>query len=442
MTEDFLLNSTTAKELYSEIATLPIIDFHNHLELSNKKYENITELWISSDPYKHRLMRISGVKEYYITGKATPREKFDSFCNIFPSLAGTPVYTWCLMELSYFFKTDITPSKKSSDALWHIMNEQIIGLNSSDILKHFKIEYASPVAELTEDISKYRSLSSFAPSLRGDSIISATPSFIKTLGELTEIKITSLEDYLSAISKRLDLFSVFNCKFVDHALDDGFVYIGDDGKNAERFEKMLAGKDYNRVALSSYILKHLAQEYGKRGFVLQLHIGAIRKTSDRLLSVAGPAGGYAAIGRVEVREIVKLISDIEKICLPKTIIFPLNPSQTEEYATLSGSFSKDGINGAVTLGPAWWWCDHKYGIENTLKAISSYSVLSQFIGMTTDSRSPLSFVRHDYFRRIVCSYLASESEHGEYPKSKDELKKMLRDVCYENAKSLIKPQDL
>ncbi len=438
MRDDFLLTSPLARELYARVSELPIIDYHNHLELGGQAYSNITELWLNCDPYKHRLMRICGVPESYITGAADDREKFEAWCEIFHKIAGTPVYAWSLMELSNIFDCELIPSRETSTRLWELLNEKIAGLTASDILAKFNIEYASPVASLLDDVSIYAKTSSLAPSIRGDNATMPNPDFVRRLETAVNVRITSLEAYLSALSARINYFKSVNCKFADHALDDKFTYIADDGKNPERFEALLAGREYDKDALMSHILRYLGGEYGRSGLTMQLHFGAIRKTSTRLRELAGPAGGYAAIGEVSIRELVRLLDDIEKIALPRTILFPLNPSQVESTATLAGSFSKDGVSSVVSLGAAWWWCDHRDGIERVLGALTSYASLSSFIGMTTDSRSPLSFVRHDYFRRVVCEWLARRSINGEFPPDADSLGEILTQICYYNAKNIIR----
>lgn len=442
---DFLLRSELAKKLYSDIAEkLPIIDYHNHLNiqdvLSNRKFENITQLCISSDPYKHRAMRILGVEEKYITGDSSDYEKFEKWYQCLPRLAGNSLYDWSVMESKQIFGMEIEPFEKDAEQVWNEANEKLEGMPAKSILDHFNIEYSAPCTSLNDDISAYTELDTFAPSLRGDTIVSADKSFISKLSEITGISIASLYDFEKAVDRRLLEFAAAGCRFADHALDDGFVYAKDDGKNEERFAALLAGEtlaETEKTLLSSSILKRLGCLYAKHNLAMQLHIGAKRITSKRLRMIAGPAGGYAAIGNcVHVKSLTELLDDIEQGAygLPKTILFTLNPADNAVLTIMSGSFSKDGVESIVTQGPAWWWCDHRQGIENMLESMSAYSVLSTFIGMTTDSRSLTSFVRHDYFRRILCNWIASRVMDEALPDNYEILSDIVKKMCYENAK--------
>ena len=275
-------------------------------------------------------------------------------------------------------------------------------------MSRFNVEYQSPVATLFDDLSGFDR--DVAPSLRGDNLIYGTG-----------IEIKSRESYVRAVGVYLDKFDEKGCRFADHALDSGFFENDTDGEG--------------RVILSM-----LAKEYKRRGWTLLLHLDAKRKTSERLARVAGPAGGYAAVGgNFPISSICELLNSMElSDGLPDTVLFPLNMNDAAPLAVMQGSFSEDGVPSKVGLGPAWWWCDHKLGIENTLECISSFGVLSSFIGMTTDSRSILSFVRHDYFRRILASYLDRKNTECEWDLPFDALCDIAKRICYENAKEKIR----
>ena len=424
MKEDYLLKTENARQIYASVRDLPIIDYHNHVSLSDisegKKFSDIYELWIKSDPYKHRLMRICGVAERYITGDASAYEKFRKYCEIFPTLAGNPVYDWSRMEMSYIFGIDEEINIENADYIYSECNKMLAKdeFSAINILKKFDIEYQSPVAALFDDISGFGG--GTAPSLRADNLLIPTSELEETLSENTGIKITDTESYVRAVSVYLDRFHEAGCRVADHALDDGF------------FEK-----DGDRV--SQEILKMLAGEYAKRGWTMLLHLGAKRKTSERLRALAGAAGGYAAVGGgFPISSLCELLGEAEsKYALPNTVLFPLNISDVAPLAVMQGSFSEDNVPSKVQLGPAWWWCDHKLGIESTLDAIASFGVLSCFIGMTTDSRSILSFVRHDYFRRILASFIDRKNTEGEWGLSIDKQCEMARRICYFNAKEKI-----
>ena len=425
MKENYLLKTDSAVRLYREhLCDLPIIDFHNHVSVKDikgkKRYSSLTEIWLSADPYKHRLMRICGIPEYYITGDAEPYQKLERFFEIFPRLAGTPVYDWSRMELSRIFGIDGIPTSQNARYVYDKCGEMLSSeeFTCDAILSRFGIEYQSPVATAFDELSDFDGVTT-ASSLRGDELLSPTAELYKRLGERTGIRVTDTDSYVRSISLILDSFSKKGCKFADHALDDGFF---SDGAGEKR-----------------ELLIRLGNEYAKRGWTLLLHLGAKRQTSQRLKALAGAAGGYAATGGgFDVSALCDTLGEMEAMGgLPDTVLFPLNMNDQAPISVMQGSFSEDGTPSKVQLGPAWWWCDHAMGIENTLECISSFGVLSEFIGMTTDSRSILSFVRHDYFRRIFASYLTERNDMREWELTESMLGEIGRRVCYENAKSKI-----
>jgi len=424
MNKEYLLKTSKAKKLYLEYAKdLPIIDFHNHVSVTdiavNRQFDNMYELWIASDPYKHRLMRVCGIHEHFITGEAAPFEKFEKYCEIFPYLAGNPVYDWSRMELSQVFGIEEIPTKENAKYVFDKCGEMLSSREFSNnaILSRFHIEYQSPVSNLFDDLSQFDG-KSVAPSLRGDDLLSPTDTFKEKLEENTGVAVTDTESYVRAVSVMLDRFSKKNCRFADHALDSGFFEDDTDGKKKD-------------------ILTRLGVEYAKRGWTLLLHLDAKRKTSTRLSRLAGPAGGYAAVGgNFNISEICDLLNAMEeKGGLPDTVTFPLNMNDQAPLAVMQGSFSENFTPSKVQLGPAWWWCDHALGIENTMNCIASFGVISQFIGMTTDSRSILSFVRHDYFRRLLCSWMDKQNTAMEMELPFDIQGEIIKKICYENAKT-------
>ena len=403
MQPDYLLQTKNARSLYEEHAkNLPIIDFHNHVSVadiaSDRQFENLTELWLVSDPYKHRLMRICGVPETFITGDAEPFEKFQKYCQIFPYLAGNPVYDWSRMELQQVFGIEKLPSAENARYLYDRAGELLKSSEYSHngILGRFSIAYQSPVAQLGDSLENFDG-KTVAPSLRGDSLLTAA-----SLPQDLEVQ--------------LDGFHDKGCRFADHALDAEF-FRGEEG--AERIKRLVS----------------LGVQYAKRGWTLLLHMGARRSTSPRLAQLAGPAGGYAAAGSsFDVSGVCDLLGKMEAAGgLPDTVLFPLNMADQAAFAVLQGSFSQDGVASKVQLGPAWWWCDHAMGIENTLNCIASFGVVSRFIGMTTDSRSILSFVRHDYFRRLLCSWLDGQNEARQWMLTPEIQGSMVEKICYYDA---------
>ncbi len=428
MDKNFLLKTKTARKLYNQFAKdLPIIDFHNHLSVSDyqsdRKFSDITDVWIKSDPYKHRLMRICGVDEHYITGNATAYEKFQKYCEIFPMLAGNPVYDWSRMELSFIFGITDEINGKNAKTIFDKANALLKTpeFSHNGILSKFNVRYQSPVATITEDLSGFSK--NMAPSLRADQLLAPTDNLKKELESQTGISTSDKQGFMKAIATKLQEFDKAGCKFADHALDAGFFEQSDAKEKVE-------------------LLTELGTQYAKLGWTLLLHIDAKRSTSQRLLELAGPAGGYACVGgNFNISAVCDLLGQMEKQGgLPDTIIFPLNLSDQAPLAVMQGSFSQDGVASKVQLGPAWWWCDHEMGITNTLKAISNFGVLSQFIGMTTDSRSVLSFMRHDYFRRILCSWLDEQNIKCEWGLSVEALGEIVKKISYQNALEKINKQ--
>ncbi len=442
---DFLLNTKTSKKLYGFVKDLPIIDYHNHLSLSdineNKRFTDIYDMWISPDPYKHRAMRMCGVSEYYITGDALKEEKFIKWCETLTQLIGNPLYHWSLMELQTIFKINKIPNKENAVWIYTQCNKYLADneVTALGLLDKFNVECACPCASVIDDISIFENSDGLSPSLRGDDIVNPTIDFIKKLSQITAIDIINLKTYKEAVVKRLDYFQKCGCVFSDHALDNGFVF-SSDGEDANKLFNQLLNEDVNQQTkekLMSHLLLFLGKEYSKRHFVMQLHIGAQRYTSTKLRNKVGPAGGFAAIGNsVNVKSLTYFLDTLDscEFGLPKTVLFTLNPSDDALISVLSGSYSKDGECALITQGPAWWWCDHKLGMENMLENTSAFSVLSNFIGMTTDSRSFLSFVRHDYFRRILCNWVGKKVETGEFVCSNTTLQSIVKKICYTNAK--------
>ena len=444
----FLLNTEKAKTLYDSVKALPIIDYHNHLSLAdisqNKRFVDVYDLWIAPDPYKHRAMRMVGVEEYYITGNATRQEKFVKWCETMGKLALHPLSHWSYMEMEKVFGVTEKIDGANAQKLYAYCNRYLQDneVTVDSLLSFFDVEYACPCASLVDELALFGEDKRLAPSLRGDDIVAVTEGFVQKMEGLTGSKIECLADFERAVSLRLDEFKNRGCTYSDHALDNGFVFHADDGNNTERFALALKGKitAADKEKLASYLLVFLGKEYAKRGFVMQLHIGAERYTSSKLRKAAGAAGGFAGIGNsVDARSLTLFLDAVDstEYGLPKTLLFTLNPADNALVSVLSGSYAKDGVAGLVSQGPAWWWCDHKLGIVDMLENASAFGLLSNFVGMTTDSRSFLSFVRHDYFRRILCDWLAQKWAQGELLCDEEELVGLAKQLCYQNAKNSV-----
>jgi len=456
---DFLLQNDYSKKLYHQVAAaLPIIDPHNHIETAtlatNKKFDNIYQLWVQNDPYKHRAMRIYGIEEALITGARSDYDKFLAWATCFQSTMGNPLFHWSCMELKTLFGIDEILVPNNANAIWHSANELLKGdgFGALDIVKKFNVELLSTSDELLDsleyhiDLKNQQSTVACLPSLRSDSIISfnkSYPDWLLNLERITSIKVTSLSDYKKAICNRLDFFDRNGCLLSDHSLDSGFQFLIVKESEADEiytaFLKQQLISAYDTIRLQSYLLYFLASEYAKRKWKMQLHIGANRYTSTVLRNKVGPAGGYASIGNVtNVASLCTFLDELDKEnCLPKTILYTLNPADNAVFASLTGSFSEDGVQAKIQFGPAWWYNDHYDGIHQQLSALSSYGLLATAIGMTTDSRSILSFSRHNYYRRILCNIIGGWVEEGKLPEDWELISTMVKNISYYNIKKWI-----
>lgn len=499
---DFLLNSRQASELYHSYAEgTPVVDYHNHLDVNDictdRQFGDIAGLWVTSDRYKHRAMRIAGIDERYITGDASDYEKFSVWCSLLPSLIGNPLFHWSCLEMKNLFGVDEVPGKDNAEAIWNHCNRLLSqkSFSTNSILKHFNVMRLTTSDDLLDDVSRHTEASKVSgikvtPSLRADSALAFdSPSYAKWLSRLSACRISrsavipdSLDDYCEAIISHIRRFEENGCVLADHSLDSGFSFIRTSRDEAAKiFRRVVeslsssnqsdaagshndavtgshhdvnpgcrdtqpecchkAGLDISEediVKLKSYMLEFLAKEYAKRSWVLQLHIGAERWTSSRLRNVAGPAGGYACPGEsVDLKSLCSFLDalDIDDL-MPKVVLYTLNPADNAVLSTLTGSYALSGVQ-KVQFGPAWWYNDQKSGIEDNLDALASYSLLFRSIGMTTDSRTILSFSRHEYFRRILCNFLGGMMSRGEIPGDIDFVGKAVEDISYRNANKWI-----
>lgn len=441
--ENFLLENKVAKDLYARAAEgCPIVDFHNHLPVrdlcEDRNYPDIGTLWVCSDPYKHRAMRLMGLDERLISGAASPKEKFDAWCRTVPALVGNPLFHWSCLEMKRFFGIDEIPSEAGADRLWAHCNNLLKedGFSMGALLRKTGVRKATTSDDLLDDTSLHREASrvsgiEISPSLRADSILALNPSWLERLSPEED----SLDAFLEAVSLRLDTFAGNGCRLSDHALDNGFVFKATSRERASwLFRKRDRMDRSEKAELFSYLLEWLGRQYAVRGWVMQLHIGAERWTSTHLRTLAGSAGGFACPGSgADIRSLCRFLDAMDRDGgMPKVILYTLNPADNAALATLTGSFSESGVQ-KIKFGPAWWFNDHFYGIEENLEVISSYSLLSQSLGMTTDSRNVLSFSRHEYFRRILCNWLGTKVARGHFPKDPDLLEDLVKDICYQNA---------
>ena len=457
---NFLLTNALAEELFHEVAApLPLIDYHNHLNpihlADNQRFENISRLWVTTDPYKHRAMRICGIPEEKITGKADDREIFINWCKTVPYTVGNPLYHWSVLELKQFFGIDDIPDGNNAVKIWEECNKQLDEreLGAMDILKGMNVELLCTSDDFCDDLSSHMKASAsehnirVLPSLRADTALSFDqPTFKEWLGRLEKITTVSVKDmdsYCEALIRRIDAFGDAGCVFSDHSLEGGFQFRTVTKDIASSlFSNVLKGNlpdGAGNLALKSWLLQFLGQEYGRRKWIMQLHVGAHRSTSSRLKRLVGTYGGYAALGKAcDIESLCKFLDVLELGGnLPDTILYTLNPADNAAFATITGSFAEDGTPGKIQFGPAWWYNDHLEGMRQQLITLSSYGLISQFIGMTTDSRSVLSFSRHEYFRRILCNLIGNWTEEGVLPNDKDLLSELVKNIAFNNIKQKI-----
>jgi glucuronate isomerase len=455
--DNFLLHNETAERLFHEVAKpLPIIDYHNHINAhhlsSDHKFENITDLWIKNDPYKHRAMRINGIPEQYITGNADPYEKFVHWAKTVPYTLSNPLFHWSSIELKRVFDIDTVLTEKNARDIWEHCNTLLSehGYGASEIVQKCNAEIICTSDELLDELTDHQITQKkefgfkVYPSLRCDKALtldSTSSAYFSQIAESVGVPVKNLNNFKEALLNRIDYFDSNGCQLADHALDSGFLFSLPTEKKAELiFYKILkgelvSGEEVNQ--LRSHLLLFLGGEYGKRDWVMQLHVGAQRYTSSRLRTLAGPAGGFTCIGNTcDIKSLVTFLDTLEKDGkLPRTILYTLNPADNEAFASITGSFAEDNVPGKIQFGPAWWYNDHIDGIRKQLMTISSYGLLSRFIGMTTDSRSILSLYRHEYFRRICCNLIGEWVELGELPDDALALDRLVKDISYSNIKN-------
>jgi len=458
--DNFLLDNDISQSLFHEVAKkLQVVDFHNHINpqhlASDKMYNNIGELWVNEDPYKHRAMRINGQFENIITGKETSdKDKFNAWATTLPKTIGNPLFHWSCMELKRVFDIDEILTPSNAEEVWNTCNLKLKekSFSATNIMKRWNVDAICTSDNWFDDLSIHKQASlvsgfTVLPSLRADEALNIvnwkTSNFLVQLSQTSKQEIKTLEDLKSALHHRLEYFNDHGCKLSDHALNSGFSYqYCSEEKATSIFKNIIADKKITSdetIQFQSYLLGVLGKSYSTFGWTMQLHIGAYRTTSSRLRALLGPAGGFATIGRAaNIESICSFLDYLEKDgALPSVILFTLNPTDNEALATLTGSFAEDGKPGKVQFGPAWWYNDHLTGIQDQLMAVSNYGLLSRFVGMTTDSRSILSFSRHEYFRRILCNMIGNWVEKGLFPMDEKFLQELVTDISYTNSKKII-----
>ena len=399
--DSFMLKNDVANTLYKEFAKdLPIIDYHCHLSpkmiATDYKFKNPYDVFLSGDHYKWRQMRSAGMDEEYITGSADDFQKWKAFAKIMPMLVGNPLYHWTALELKRYFDVDIPMDEENAEKIWDICNEKIKGgsFTAKNLIKMSNVEVICTTDNPYDDLKYHRELKDFETKV--------LPTFRPDLNE----------DIKSDITQRMDYFHENGCRLSDHSVDE----MTDDVA-----EKII----------------FLGREYAKRGWVMQLHIGALRNNNTRMYERLGADTGFDSINDFNIAEKLAYILDsLEKDdLLPKTILYTLNPKDNYVIGTMIGNFQKSPVPSKIQFGSGWWFNDNRDGMESQMKALANLGMLGKFIGMLTDSRSFVSYTRHEYFRRILCAMLGEWVENGEYPEDYDALKEITEGICYKNAKN-------
>ena len=460
MCDDFLLMTDTAKTLYHNYAkNMPIYDFHCHLNpkeiYENKKYKNITEVWLGGDHYKWRAMRSNGVDEKYITGDADDKEKFMKWAETIDECYGNPLFHWTHLELKRFFGIDLVLSKETAEEVWNLTNEKLATdkFTARELIKMSNVKTLCTTDDPIDSLEYHIALKedkSFDvvvnPAFRPDKGIRIEKDeFIPWFNRLEEIygeKIDSIDKYTSALESRIEFFHQVGCRISDHALDPVVFEKGTKEEVNAILLKKLAGEELTEKEIKqfkTYVMIFLGKEYSKRKWVMQIHVGCIRNNSTRMFNKLGADTGYDAIDdELFLRALSKLLDTLDTTDeLPKTIIYNLNPRDNEAIGTLIGCFQDGKTPGKIQFGSGWWFLDQKDGMTRQMTALANLGLLSRFVGMLTDSRSFLSYTRHEYFRRILCNLLGDWVERGELPNNIERLGKMVENICYNNVNNYI-----
>jgi glucuronate isomerase len=457
ITEDFLLYSNPAKELFYNYANeMPIFDFHSHLppeEIANDvKFETITQVWLYGDHYKWRLMRAFGIDEEYITGAKSDYEKFMAWAKTVPYAIRNPIYHWTHLELrNYFNIDDRVLNPENADYIYNKCNKllQTDDFSVKNLLRRFYVKVICTTDDPTSNLEYHKKLKDFEikilPTFRPDKGMAVESpklfnEWVDKLETITHTTINNLDTYISALKERHDFFHDLGCRISDHGLVTVFAKEYSENEISRIFKKIRTGNELETdeiVKFKSAMMVEFAILDHQKNWTQMLHIGAMRNNNTRLFRLLGPDTGFDSIGDMELaRSLSKFLDSLDNDDrLPKTILFNLNPKDNGLIASMIGNFQYGSIPGKIQYGPAWWFLDTKLGMTNQINTLSDMGMLSKFVGMVTDSRSFLSYPRHEYFRRILCNILGEEIEKGELPNDLDLIGSIVQDICFNNAKN-------
>jgi glucuronate isomerase len=454
--ESFLLKTSTARDLYhAHAAQQPIFDYHCHLPpkdiANNHRFRDLTEIWLEGDHYKWRAMRANGVPEKYCTGAADPYEKFFAWARTVPYTLRNPLYHWTHLELSRYFGIDELLDESTAPSIWKRANEQLQsgGLTTHGILEKFHVTALCTTDDPTDSLEDHERIRASGlstqvyPAFRPDAALrtsdpSAFNAWVDKLAAIADTEIADLSHFLEALETRHDFFHERGCRLSDHGLVTCPAEYATRNEAESTFEKVRAGKSLTQLeeaAFSGFLMLCFGELDARRGWTKQLHLGAARNNNTRMLATLGKDTGFDCIGDwPQIPALVGYLDRLERANhLPKIIVYNLNPADNYPFASLINSFQGDGIPGRIQFGTAWWFLDQKEGMELQINALSNCSLLSRFVGMVTDSRSFMSYPRHEYFRRTLCNMIGNEVESGELPQDEPLLGKMIENICYNNA---------
>jgi glucuronate isomerase len=456
LSDDFLLHTDFAKTLYHQYAKdLPIIDYHNHLapaEInSNKKFENISKIWLAGDHYKWRAMRAFGINEKFITGNSSDEEKFNHWAKTLPNTLRNPLYHWSHLELKRYFGVDELLSEANAAEVYSHCNSILEqdSYSTQGLLAQMNVEVIcttdDPIDSLKQHMAFHKQGSDLGmyPAFRPDKSYgvenpTAYQTYITSLGDTVGFEITSYEKLLEAMSKRVDFFHERGCRLSDHGLEHLYFFNENEFSIDTIFFHVISGKKLSKPEIDFFkytTLLALCKMYHAKGWVQQFHLGALRNTNERSLRILGPDTGFDSIGDFDqakaMSNFFNALNSDDQLC--KTVIYNLNPRDNEVFATMIGNYNDGSVRGKIQFGSGWWYMDQKDGMEKQINTLSNMGLISCFIGMLTDSRSFLSFPRHEYFRRILCNLFGQDVANGELPWDEKWLGSVISDICYHNA---------
>ena len=453
--DDFLLQSDEARELYHRFAASePIFDYHCHLSqrliADNHQFADLSELWLSGDHYKWRVMRANGVVERLCTGAGSPREKFDAWCATAPHTLGNPLYHWSHLELKRYFGIDAHIEPRNADAIWREANARLAGMRVHDILSLSNVAVICTTDDPAESLADHAHVAQLGlktrvyPTFRPDKALSvhqpaALNPWLEKLGGEARMCVRTFDDLLSALKRRHDDFHALGGRLSDHGLEQALAEPCSTTQAAAIFASARAGRAASPAEwaqFGSFLMLEFGRWDAARGWTKQLHLGAMRSNSSRLLNTVGPDSGFDSIGDLpQARSLSRYLDSLDVTGeLPRTVIYNLNPADNYVFATMIGNFMDGSVAGKIQYGSGWWFLDQKEGMEWQLTALANLGLLSRFVGMVTDSRSFLSYTRHEYFRRVLCNLLGTQMVRGELPGDIAMVGGIVRAICFSNAR--------